>query len=139
MPTDNILLDTGPLVAYLNADDAHHSWACEQLARDPARLVTCEAVLTEAFYLLRRHRPQRAALGAMLADGVFDLTFSLGKERAFVAGLMEQYRDVPMSVADACLVRLSELRPAMPVLTLDADFRIYRRNKRQQIPVIAPR
>jgi predicted nucleic acid-binding protein len=139
VPTDNVLLDTGPLVAYLNMDDAHHAWACEQLARDSERLVTCEAVLTEAFYLLRRHRPQMAALGVMLADGVFDLTFSLSKERAFVAGLMEQYRDLPMSLADACLVRLSELLPAIPVLTLDADFRVYRRNKRQQIPVIAPR
>jgi predicted nucleic acid-binding protein len=102
-------------------------------------LVTCEAVLTEAFYLLRRFRPQGAALRVMLADGVFDLTFSLGKERAFVVGLMERYQDVPMSLADACLVRLAELRPSMPVLTLDGDFRIYRRNKRQQIPVIAPR
>ncbi|MEP6686031.1 MAG: hypothetical protein ABJB22_04570 [Verrucomicrobiota bacterium] len=79
-----------------------------------------------------------ATLGVMLTDGVFDLTFSLGKERAFVAGLMERYQDVPMSLADACLVRLSELRPTMSVLTLDADFRIYRRNKRQQIPVICP-
>jgi predicted nucleic acid-binding protein len=137
--TDNVLLDTGPLVAYLNTDDAHHAWACEQFARDSARLVTCEAVLTEAFYLLRRFRPQVAALRVMLADGVFDLTFSLGKERAFVVGLMERYQDVPMSLADACLVRLAELRPSMPVLTLDGDFRIYRRNKRQQIPVIAPR
>jgi uncharacterized protein len=74
----------------------------------------------------------------MLADGVFDLSFHLEDEAAAIGALMEKYDDVPMSLADACLVRLSELYPKLPLLTLDSDFRVYRRHGRQQIPVIAP-
>lgn len=135
----SVILDTGPLVAYLDEDEQHHGWACEQFAQIEDVLVTCESVLSEAFFILRTLSRHRATLRRMMGEDFFDLGFSLAKEGSAVAGLMEQYRDVPMSLADACLVRLSELRPAMPVLTLDADFRIYRRNKRQQLPVIAPR
>lgn len=135
---DGILLDAGPLVAYLVEDEQHHVWATGQFMRLAGRLVTCEAVLGEAWFLLRRLPRHLGRLRAMLADGVFDLSFHLGDEAATVSRLMERYHDVPMSLADACLVRLSERQPRLPLLTLDSDFKVYRRHRRQTIPVISP-
>lgn len=133
-----VLLDTGPLVAYLAADETHHAWVTAQLARLTGAIFTCEAVLGEAFFLLRHHPRHLASLRAMVADGVFDLSFHLQTETAAVTRLQARYADVPMSLADACMVRLSELHPQLPLLTLDGDFHIYRRNLRQLIPLLAP-
>jgi uncharacterized protein len=132
------ILDTGPLVAYLDEDEHHHGWVCEQFAQLEGALLTCESVLSEAFFILRTLSPHRTALRRMMSEDSFDLGFSLAKEGSAVAALMEQYRDVPMSLADACLVRMSERWPDAPVFTLDSDFRFYRRNKRQALPLICP-
>jgi predicted nucleic acid-binding protein len=120
-------------------DERRHGWACEQFAQIKDVLVTCESVLREAFHILRTLPRHRATFRRMLHEHFFDLSFLLAKEGSAVARWMEQYRDVRLSLADGCLVRLSELRPAMPVLTLDADFRFYRCNQRRQLAVIAPR
>ena len=133
-----ILLDTGPLVAWLAEDEQSHAWAVEQFRQHDGALITCEAVISEAWFLLRRLPRHLARLRAMLADGVFDLSFHLEDEAAAISALMDRYDDVPMSLADACLVRLSELHPKLPLLTLDADFKVYRRHGRQLIPVICP-
>lgn len=135
---DGVLLDAGPLVAYLAEDERHHGWATQQFSRVTGRAVTCEAVLSESWFLLRRWPRHLARLRALLVDGVLDLTFHLETEAAAVGRLLERYREVPISLADACLVRLSELHPRLPLLTLDAHFHIYRRNRRQVIPVISP-
>jgi len=133
-----LILDTGPLVAYLADDEQHHAWATEQFQQHDGPLITCEAVVSEAWFLLRHLPRHLSRLRAMLADGVFDLSFHLEDEGAAIARLMNRFEDVPMSLADACLVRLSELHPKLPLLTLDSDFKIYRRQGRQLIPVIAP-
>jgi len=133
-----ILLDTGPLVAYLAEDEQHHAWATEQFMQLDGALITCEAVVGEAWFLLRRLPRHLARLRAMLADGAFDLSFHLEDEAKATSALMDRYDDVPMSLADACLVRLSELHPKLPLVTLDSDFKVYRRHGRQLIPVIAP-
>jgi predicted nucleic acid-binding protein len=133
-----LLVDTGFLAAYLLPDEQHHGWACAVMEKCRGALITCEPVLTEAFFLLRALRPQAAALEEMLLNGVFDVSFSFAHECRHVVALRRSYRDVPMSLADACLVRLPELHPKFPVLTLNSDFRFYRRNKRQMIPIIAP-
>lgn len=138
MPINRVLLDTGPLVAFLARDDQHHEWACEQFEKFDCPLVTCEPVLTEAFHLLRANAPQTRALEELLEGDAFDLSFALRKQAAEVVALRRSYRDVPMSLADACLVRLSELHPHCPVLTLDSDFATYRRNRRDLIPHITP-
>jgi len=135
---DGILLDSGPLVAYLASDERHYDWATQQFSQFKGPLATCEAVISEAFFLLRRSPRHLKSLRAMLTDGVFNLTFHLENEGAAVSALMESYHDVPMSLADACLVRLSEIHARLPVMTLDSDFRIYRRLRRQRIPVIMP-
>jgi predicted nucleic acid-binding protein len=131
-------LDTGPLVAYLSRDDQYHDWAIGELQNATGRLITCEAVLTEAFFLLRNNSAQLAALDSMLCDGVSDVTFSLGREATSVMELRRSYESLPMSLADACVVRLSELHQHLHVLTVDSDFRIYRRNRRQTLPILIP-
>ncbi len=134
-----VILDTGPLVAYLAEDDRHHIWAEEQLKQHEGSVVLCDAVISEAWFLLRRSPRHLKRLRAMLADGVFDLSFHLEDQVQAISILMDRFDDVPMSLADACLVRLSEMHPKLLLLTLDADFKIYRRHGRQMIPVSSPK
>ena len=134
--TATLVLDTGPLVALLVPRERHHHWATEAL-RVRARVITCEAVLSEAFFLLRSSEKASRALRAMLADESLEL-LSLASERRALMKLMDRYVSVPMSFADACLVRLNELVPRSVVATLDSDFRVYRRNGRQVIPLLIP-
>ena len=134
--TATLILDTGPLVALLNPREPHHAWATEAL-RVRARVVTCEAAASEAFFLLRRYDKASRALRGMLADELLELV-SLASEARPLTKLMDRYASVPMSFADGCLVRLSELMPRAVVATLDADFRVYRRNGRQVIPLLMP-
>jgi uncharacterized protein len=134
--TATLLLDTGPLVALLVPREPHHTWATEAL-RVRARVVTCEAVASEAFFLVRSSNLASKSLRELLADGAVELA-SLSSEIGSVTKLMGRYSSVPMSFADACLVRLSELNPSAVVATLDSDFRLYRRNGRQVIPLMTP-
>jgi predicted nucleic acid-binding protein len=133
-----VALDTGPLVALLNARDAYHEWARDTLDRIEPPLVTCEAVVSEACFLVRRLRGGSEAVLELIARRVLETPFRLEPEIKAIAKLMARYGSVPMSLADACLVRMTELDSRLAVLTLDADFKIYRRNVRQVVPIIAP-
>lgn len=132
------LLDTGPLVALLDRRDHHHAWAVDQMARFRPPLHTCEAVIAEAFHLLRYLPDARTAILEMLAEGVLTAPFQLREQPREVLALLERYANVPMALADACLVRMSELARRSVVFTLDGDFRIYRRHGRQKIPLVIP-
>ena len=134
----NVLVDTGPLAAWLNRSDAHHDWAKQQFARLRPPLTTCEAVLSEAVFLLHRIGESGSAMPQLLQRGVLQVASVLQVESPAVTTLMRKYADIPMSLADACLVRLSELVPHAVVFTLDADFGIYRRRGRSAIPVLMP-
>lgn len=100
--------------------------------------MTCEPVLTEAFHLVAKVRGGAAALRAALREGLIVLDFDLRSELAAVLELMDCYENLPMSLADACLVRMAERLPGTRVFTLDEDFRIYRKNRTEMIEVIAP-
>lgn len=134
-----IILDAGPLVALLNPRDVHHDWVRAQWDHIESPLLTCEAVVTEACFLARRlaHRGQEKVL-EFVRRGVLDLSFPLADEIDAVAQLVAKYSDVPVSLADASLVRMSELHRSSPDLTLDADFTTYRRTRRQRIPLLSP-
>jgi predicted nucleic acid-binding protein len=132
------LVDTGPLVAFLDRRDEHHEWAVEQLDRLDRPLHTCEAVLAEAFYLLRHLPEAQRAILEMLAEDALRVSFGLAGQAREVLALVRRYANVPMSLADACLVRMSELIDGGVVFTLDGDFRIYRRHGRQKIPLVIP-
>lgn len=134
----NVLLDTGPLIALIDRRDRHHAWAAAQFADIVPPLLTCEAVLTEACHLApRAGRPREEPL-KLLSRGVVRVAFALDENYEEVSSMIERYSDVPMSLADACLVRMSELNADCAVLTLDGDFRVYRRNRRQKIPLLIP-
>ncbi|MBW3540022.1 MAG: pilus assembly protein [Planctomycetes bacterium] len=136
--TEPILLDTGPFVACINERDRYHEWSVAHWQRIRPPLLTCEAVVSEAAFLLYRegYRPQRVL--EFLHRGAVEVRFQLQREVEAVRHLMTKYADSPMSLADACLVRMSELVAGARVFTIDAHFRVYRRNGRQVIPVIAP-
>ena len=133
-----IIVDAGPLVALLNSRDKHHAWVAQQLGDIQLPMLTCEAMLAEATYLTRTVPGARAALIEMLGEGFLSIGMALADQHSAILAMIRRYTDVPMSLADACLVRLAELYPQSPVLTLDGDFVIYRKNGRQVIQVIRP-
>lgn len=132
------LLDTGPLVAFLNRRDLYHAWAAEQLSAVRAPLLTCESVVSEACFLLRKLEGGVDAVFRLLDRGLVSIALNLADEIPAVRRLLARYRRVPMSLADACLVRLAEIHSESAVLTLDTDFRTYRKNGRQMIPILMP-
>ncbi len=133
-----VLLDTGPLVTFLAAGLAHQRWVHEQWKRLRPPLLTCEPVLTESAFLLKREGREIDALFALLERGIVQVALQVTDQLADIRALMLRYRDRPMSLADACLVRLAELHPGGTVFTLDGDFRIYRRHGNRIVPVLMP-
>lgn len=133
-----VLLDTGPLVALLNRRDHYHAWARSVLSTVTPPVFTCEAVLSEACFLLSRLDDGADAVLALVAADIVRVEFQIGLEIAAVRKLVQRFAGVPMSFADACLVRMSELELRSVVLTLDSDFKRYRRNRRHVVPVISP-
>jgi predicted nucleic acid-binding protein len=133
-----ILLDTGPLVALLDRRDAYHPWGKSQWASLEPPVLTCDAVLSEACFLLRACASGGEAVMELLRRGVVVVVFRLEDHLEPVAKLMGKYAAAPMSLADACLVRMSELYDDSVVLTLDRHFHMYRRHGRLVVPVIMP-
>jgi uncharacterized protein len=133
-----VVLDAGPLVALLDRNDRHHAWANAQADLLIEPMVTCEAVLSESAFLLDGIDPGYLRLNGFIREGIVRLAFDLDDHFEAVAALMRKYHDTPMSLADACLVRMSELHSNCRVFTLDSDFKRYRRHSRQAIPLIYP-
>lgn len=136
--TATVILDTGPWVALHCRDERHHEWATEQFAQHPGPFLTCEAVVTETCFLLARGGFDPAKALALLERGVVRIGMVLGDEASAVRKLFERYDNVPASLADACLIRLSEMYESSRVLTLDSDFHIYRRHGRKVIALLRP-
>lgn len=133
---ESVLVDASFVVALFSRRDRHHHWAVVQSANHARPWHTCEPALSEAFYLLG---PRGArALKTLLRRGSLRPAFDLGDQLDPVLQLMDKYADVPMSLADACLVRMSETRSDSLILTLDTDFRVYRRHSRQVVPCLIP-
>ena len=132
------LVDTGPLVALLVGDDTQHPWAVETSKHAPATVLTCEAVLSEVAFLLRREGHAPDALFALMEAGFVRSAFDLQHEQRPVRDLLRRYRAQPMSLADACLVRLAELHPGACVWTMDRDFQHYRQHLRQTLSLVSP-
>jgi len=132
----NVLADAGFVVALLSSRDNHHEWAVAQASEFPPPWSTCEAVMSEAFHLLGGRGA--ANLGALLRRRALLVNFELAENVEPVVRLIEKYADVPMSLADACLVRMTETFADPIVLTTDEDFRVYRRHSRQVVPCVTP-
>lgn len=132
------IVDAGPLVALVNVRDAYHKWTVDRLKEVDGPMITCEAAVSEALFLLRTVKGGPAKIVGLLASGGLQIGFSLAAELPPVCELLEKYADVPMSLADACLVRMSEIHSSHKLMTLDADFRIYRRHRNRALPLLAP-
>jgi predicted nucleic acid-binding protein len=129
------IADTGFLVAFANRHDIHHEWAVRLADHVTEPLLTCEPVLAEAAF----HLQDASIVLAMLTEGLVTLAFSCNDHLLQLAALAKRYQDRRPDLADLCLVRMSELYPRHSVITVDReDFRVYRRNKREAIPLIAP-
>jgi uncharacterized protein len=135
---ESVLVDAGPLMAWLNPGDRYHIWATDQLSRLKPPLLTCEPVLGELAWLLLSLGDDPARAPELVSLGMIQVALSVEKEADALVSLMRRYRNMPMSLADACLVRLSELRDRVVVFTIDSDFRIYRRHGRLVIPTLMP-
>jgi predicted nucleic acid-binding protein len=132
----NVLVDAGFLVALLSNRDTHHQWAATQASEFPPPWFTCEAVLSEAFHLLgERGVP---SLGALLRRRAVQVPFKLAENVDSVVKLIEKYSNIPMGLADACLVRMTETLADPIILTTDRDFRVYRRHSRHVVPCVTP-
>ena len=134
----SVIVDTGPIVALLDADDQQHAWVKAQFARLRPPLLTCEAVLTESCFLIARGGGDASAVIQLAERRVLSVAQLFDAEAASIARLMRRYENVPMSLADACLVRLIERTSQATLFTLDSDFEIYRQKGRRLIPLLAP-
>jgi len=131
------LVDAGFLVAMLSRRDSHHKWAVLKASENSPPWYTCEAVLSEAYHLIgERGAP---ALNALLSRRAVVARFNLDDNLEAVVAFLQKYASVPMSFADACLVRMSETMADPLILTTDSGFHLYRRHSRQVVPVLCPR
>lgn len=133
-----VILDTSALIAFVRKQDRYHPWAIKAWQDIAPPMLTCESVLSEVCFLLKNETLGLEAVFDMLKNDVIDVSFSFREEVSNIKSLMSRYNSVPMSFADACLVRMSELVVGSSIITLDSDFRIYRQHRDRAIPVIMP-
>src|SRR5215467_10220629 len=132
------IVDTGPLVALFDRAEQHHDWVAERFKELDAPLLVCEPVLAEAMYLLARYPKAQDAVLELIQNGALSVAFRIDEHIDGLRKLLQKYTDTPMSLADACIVRMSEIHVRHAVLTLDSDFLIYRKHGRTSLPLIHP-
>ena len=130
--------DTGPLVAFLDRSERHHAWVAQRVRELAPPLLVCEPVLAEAMYLLSDLPRAQDALYELLERGALRIAFHAEENLPALRALHRKYRDRPMSLADACIVRMAELFDEHAVFTLDADFSVYRKHGREPLALIHP-
>jgi predicted nucleic acid-binding protein len=135
----HVLLDTGPLVASINRRDRFHEWTRRRFGEVAPPLLTCEPVLAESCFLLQAYPGGSAAVLELVHRGIVKVALRVEDHIPSIAKLMSKYASISMSLADACLVRMSELDSEAAIMTIDTHFLIYRRHGRQIIPLIAPK
>jgi predicted nucleic acid-binding protein len=129
------IADTGFLVAFANRSDRHHDWALRLSERITEPLLTCEPVLAEAAFHLRNV----GLVLSMVREGLVELAFNCVEHMPRLEDLARRYADQEPDLADLCIIRMSELYPRHTVITVDrGDFKVYRRNKREVIPLLCP-
>jgi uncharacterized protein len=134
----NVIIDTGPIVSFLNKNDMHHQFVVSEMAELKPPFYTCEAVITECFFLLQRIPSGADTLIKLLNSGKIISTFSYQDHKADVHKLINKYSDIPMSFADACIVRIAEATKRANIFTLDNDFTIYRISGGNKLSLISP-
>jgi len=130
----NAIADTGLLVALGREADQYHDWASQVAEQVTWPALTCEAVLAETAF----HLQSSEHVLEMLKANVIRVAFDCTKQLEHLRELAVRYADRHPDLADLCLIRMSELYPRHTVITVDEDFRVYRRNKREAIPLLSP-
>jgi predicted nucleic acid-binding protein len=133
-----VIVDTGPLVAFFDRSERHHRWVSERIDELRAPLLVCEPVLAETMYLVGHRPAAQDALFQLLQNRALSIALQISEHIDVLRELMSKYRDTPMSLADACLVRMAELHSQHAVLTLDSDFSIYRKHGGEPLTLITP-
>jgi len=133
-----VIADAAGIVALIDKRDNFHQWAASQVENLPIPFLTCEAVTSESCYLLHSIFQGEKTVLTYLKKGILQIEFSLSNEVEVIESLMNKYADVPMSLADACLVRMSEKIENSVVFTTDSDFHIYRKHGKRKIDLIIP-
>ena len=128
------ITDTGYLVALLSRNDQHHAWAQGLAGQLESPLLTCEAVVAETAF----HLQSSVSVLAMLQRGAIRVAFDISGHLESLRDLALRYAERDPDLADLCLIRMSELFPRHSIVTVDSDFKIYRRNKREVIPLLCP-
>lgn len=134
--TGPVVIDSTPLVAFLEEAEPKHDEVCRILAAIPSPLLTVEPVLTETAHLVRRRPHGIAAVVGLVREGLLSVPMRLQDEASAIEKLVRTYESVPMSLADAALVRLMELTPKARLFTFDSDFKIYRLHGRRSVPLL---
>jgi predicted nucleic acid-binding protein len=132
------IVDTGPLVALFDRAEQHHDWVAERFGELDGPLLVCEPVLAEAMYLLARYPKAQDVLLELIQNGALSIAFRVDEHIDALRKMLRKYSDTPISLADACIVRMSEVNDRHPVLTLDSDFLIYRKHGRTPLTLIHP-
>jgi len=133
-----VVANTGPLVAFFDRAERHHRWAIERIEQMESPLLVREPVLAETMYMLGGHAKAQDALWDFMGNGALDVAFRIGERVSALRKLMYKHRDTPMSLADACLVRMAEIHEDHAIMTLDPDFLIYRKHGRTPLAPIRP-
>jgi predicted nucleic acid-binding protein len=134
----NVIIDASVLATLLNKNDTYHQWAVTQLKDIQPPLLTCEAIISEVSFLIECKQQGIDVIFNYLKLGIIELPFCFSSEYVAIEKLMLKYADVPISFADACLVRMSEQHRNSCVFTLESDFLVYRKNNSEVIPLIYP-
>jgi predicted nucleic acid-binding protein len=132
------IVDTGPLVAFFDRSERHHRWSAARIDELELPLLVCEPVLAEAMYLLAPFSEAQDTMLKLIESGALKIAFRIDEHVAALQKLLRKYRDTPISLADACIVRMSEIHDRHAVLTLDSDFVIYRKHGRAPLMLIYP-
>ena len=133
----HVIMDAGPLVAWFCTGDSHHAWARQLFDALPSGALVCEAVLAEVCHLIAKDGVRPSAALRLVEQNDLVL-IPLAGEITPIRELLDRYADVGMDLGDACVVRLAELHPEATVCTTDGDFRFYRKNGQETIPLLAP-
>jgi predicted nucleic acid-binding protein len=132
----SILLDTGVVVALLDRSEGHHVQCASVVAKLERPLVTCEAVIAESCYLLRRLSGAPELVLENVARAVFLIPTQLSRVATPVRSIMRKYSDLPADFADACLIHLADELNTGEILTLDRDFARYRWRKTRRFDLL---
>jgi predicted nucleic acid-binding protein len=132
------IVDAGPLMAFLDGAEAHHFFAVEQVEGLDSPLLVCEPVLTEALHILKQRPAAQAMIFELVQDGTLLVAFHIEDLIAALRRLHRKYGDIPMSLADACIVLMAEMHERHLVFTLDSEFTFYRKHGRVPIDLLRP-